>query len=72
MGQVMGAIEYSIRFQFLQQIEAVLAVPVHFVNEDDHRGVAHSANLHQPAGLRFNSITLSITNTTLSTAVRVR
>src|ERR1700722_1829621 len=43
-------------FDLLQQVEPVLAIPVHLIDKDDHRRVAHPANFHQPPGLRLYSI----------------
>ena len=42
-------------FQLVQQVERVFSLTVHFVDEDNHRRVAHTAHFHQLACLRFHT-----------------
>src|SRR5882724_1535490 len=41
---------------FFEQVEPVLPVPVHFIDEDDHRGIAHAAYFHQAARLGLDPV----------------
>src|SRR6516225_9261073 len=43
-------------FYFFQKIKAILSIPIHFVDEDDYRSIAHSTDFHQSPGLLFHSI----------------
>ena len=38
-------------FEFFEEVERVFAIAVHFVHENDHGGVAHSADFHEFFGL---------------------
>ncbi len=39
----------------IEQVEGGLSIPVHFIDENDHRSVSHPANLHELSGLFFHS-----------------
>ena len=43
-------------FDLFQQVEAVLAVPVHLIDKYNDGGTPHAADFHQPAGLGFYSV----------------
>ena len=43
-------------FDFFQQIEPVLTIPVHFIDENDDRRITHAAYFHQPARLLFHPV----------------
>ena len=42
-------------FQLIQQVKRVFRLTVHLIDEDNHRSVAHTANLHQLARLGFHT-----------------
>jgi hypothetical protein len=42
--------------QFVKQVEGIAAFEVELVDEDDHRGIAHAAHLHQPFGLGLHAL----------------
>ena len=42
-------------FDLVQQVERVLTVAVHLVDEHDHRSLAHTADFHQLTGLGFHT-----------------
>ena len=42
-------------FQLIQQVKGIAAFEVHFVDEDDHRGVTHAADFHQALGLGLHT-----------------
>ena len=43
-------------FQFVQEVEGVLALAVHLVDEDDDWRLSHAADLHQLTGLRLHTL----------------
>ena len=40
-------------FQFVQEVERILSLQIHLVDEDDDRCVAHAADFHESLGLRL-------------------
>ena len=40
----------------VQQVERILTVTVHLIDEHDHRGLTHTADLHQLTGLRLHTL----------------
>ena len=48
--------DVQLLLQFIEQVKGVLTLPVHLVDEDDDRRVAHAAHLHQLAGLRLHTL----------------
>lgn len=43
-------------FEFVEQLEGVLAFAVHLVDEDDDRRIAHRADLHEALGLGLDAL----------------
>jgi len=43
-------------FDLFEEVETVLAVTVHFIDEYDHRRLPHGDHFHKPAGLRFHPV----------------
>ena len=41
---------------FFQQVKAVLAIPVHFIDKHNYRRIAHGNHFHQPPGLCLYAI----------------
>src|SRR5450432_3939173 len=49
-------LEGKLLFYLFQQVKTVLAVPIHFIDEHDHRSIPHAAYFHQAARLRLHAI----------------
>ena len=58
-------------FNFFQQVKTVLTIPVHFIDKNNHRCFTHGNTSISRLVCASTPFTLSITNTTLSTAVNV-
>ena len=48
-------VDVQFLFQLVQQVERVFGFTVHLVDEDNHRRITHTADLHQLACLRFHT-----------------
>ena len=47
--------DLQLLFQLVEQVEGVASLTVHLIDEDDHRRIAHAADLHQLACLSLHT-----------------
>ncbi len=50
-----SAIDMQFAFQFVDEVERILSLTVHLVDEDDDWSIAHTADLHQFARLALDT-----------------
>ena len=48
-------VDFQFGFKFVEDVERVASLAVEFVDENDNRGVAHAAHLHEFASLLLNA-----------------
>ena len=49
-------LDFELLLQLVEHVEWVATLTVHLVDEDDDRGVSHTAHLHQLSGLRLHTL----------------